>query len=121
MSFAFATCERHRALEFLKKLYPSSAVEDTDAERYGIRVKPDDRVSTFGGEACLDDCDIDDYGLSVGDFSLCGLTSAQMADIAKAVVGHMSVCGHAFSLSADRDESGFEKTVLKCNDGRSRA
>lgn len=31
MGFAFATCERHRALEFLKKLYPSSVVEDTDA------------------------------------------------------------------------------------------
>jgi hypothetical protein len=30
MSFAFATCERHRALEFLKKLYPSSVVEDTN-------------------------------------------------------------------------------------------
>lgn len=31
MSFAFATCERHRALEFLKKLYPSSVVEDTES------------------------------------------------------------------------------------------
>lgn len=30
MSFAFATCERNRALGFLKKLYPSSAVEDSD-------------------------------------------------------------------------------------------
>lgn len=30
MSFAFATCERNRALEFLKKLYPSSKVEDTE-------------------------------------------------------------------------------------------
>lgn len=30
MSFAFATCERNRALEFLKKLYPSSVVEDSD-------------------------------------------------------------------------------------------
>lgn len=30
MSFAFATCERKRALEFLKKLYPSSVVEDAD-------------------------------------------------------------------------------------------
>ena len=30
MSFAFATCERNRALEFLKKLYPSSGVEDTE-------------------------------------------------------------------------------------------
>ena len=29
MAFAFATCERRRALEFLKKLYPSSVVEDT--------------------------------------------------------------------------------------------
>jgi len=28
--FAFATCERHRALEFLKKIYPSSRVEDTE-------------------------------------------------------------------------------------------
>lgn len=31
MSFAFATCERHRALDFLKKLYPSDVVEDTEA------------------------------------------------------------------------------------------
>jgi hypothetical protein len=31
MSFAFATCERGRALGFLKKLYPSSVVEDSDA------------------------------------------------------------------------------------------
>lgn len=31
MSFAFATCERQRALEFLKQLYPGSTVEDTDA------------------------------------------------------------------------------------------
>lgn len=30
MSFAFATCERHRALEFLKQLYPGSTVEDTE-------------------------------------------------------------------------------------------
>jgi len=30
MSFAFATCERRRALEFLKKLYPSHRVEDAD-------------------------------------------------------------------------------------------
>jgi hypothetical protein len=30
MSFAFATCERNRALEFLKKNYPSSVVDDTD-------------------------------------------------------------------------------------------
>jgi starvation-inducible outer membrane lipoprotein len=30
MSFTFATCERKRALEFLKKLYPSSVVEDTE-------------------------------------------------------------------------------------------
>jgi hypothetical protein len=29
MSFMFATCERHRALEFLKALYPSHVVEDT--------------------------------------------------------------------------------------------
>jgi hypothetical protein len=27
--FAFATCERQRALEFLKKLYPSANVTDT--------------------------------------------------------------------------------------------
>ena len=31
MSFAFATCDRNRALEFLKKLYPSSTVEDTES------------------------------------------------------------------------------------------
>lgn len=30
MSFAFATCDRRRALEFLKKLYPSSVIEDTE-------------------------------------------------------------------------------------------
>jgi len=30
MSFAFATCERRRALEFLQKLYPNHAVTDTD-------------------------------------------------------------------------------------------
>ena len=30
MGFAFATCDRARALEFLKKLYPSYVVEDTD-------------------------------------------------------------------------------------------
>jgi len=30
MSFAFATCERNRALGFLQKLYPSSVVSDTD-------------------------------------------------------------------------------------------
>lgn len=30
MSFVFATCNRNRALEFLKKLYPSSVVEDSD-------------------------------------------------------------------------------------------
>jgi hypothetical protein len=29
MNFAFATCERGRALVFLKKLYPSSVVEDS--------------------------------------------------------------------------------------------
>lgn len=29
-SFAFATCERVRALGFLKKLYPSYRVEDAD-------------------------------------------------------------------------------------------
>lgn len=29
MSFAFATCNRQSALGFLKKLYPSSIVEDT--------------------------------------------------------------------------------------------
>lgn len=31
MSFAFATCDRHNALQFLKKLYPSHTVEDTEA------------------------------------------------------------------------------------------
>jgi hypothetical protein len=31
MSFAFATCERIRALGFLKKIYPSSVVEDSDS------------------------------------------------------------------------------------------
>lgn len=30
MGFAFATCERHRALGFLKKMYPSAEVTDTD-------------------------------------------------------------------------------------------
>lgn len=30
MTFAFATCERRRALEFLQKLYPSTEVSDTD-------------------------------------------------------------------------------------------
>lgn len=30
MSFAFATCDRHRALGFLKNLYPEHVVEDTD-------------------------------------------------------------------------------------------
>ena len=30
MSFAFATCDRRRALEFLKKLYPSCLVEDSE-------------------------------------------------------------------------------------------
>ena len=29
MAFAFATCERPRALGFLRKLYPSTTVEDT--------------------------------------------------------------------------------------------
>ncbi len=28
MTFQFATCERHRALEFLQKLYPSRVVTD---------------------------------------------------------------------------------------------
>lgn len=31
MSFAFATCNRITALGFLKKLYPSSVVEDTES------------------------------------------------------------------------------------------
>lgn len=30
MGFAFATCERHRALGFLKKMYPSAEVTDTE-------------------------------------------------------------------------------------------
>lgn len=30
MNIVFATCERQRALAFLKKLYPSSVVEDTE-------------------------------------------------------------------------------------------
>lgn len=30
MSFAFATCDRKSALMFLKKIYPSCVVEDTD-------------------------------------------------------------------------------------------
>ena len=30
MSFRFATCDRASALSFLKKLYPSYTVEDTD-------------------------------------------------------------------------------------------
>ena len=30
MTFAFATCERRRALGFLKSLYPSSDVTDTE-------------------------------------------------------------------------------------------
>lgn len=30
MAFAFATCERQRALEFLKKLYPSTELTDTN-------------------------------------------------------------------------------------------
>ena len=29
MNLQFATCERHRALSFLKKLYPSYAITDT--------------------------------------------------------------------------------------------
>jgi hypothetical protein len=29
MSITFATCDRHRALGFMKKLYPNCAVEDT--------------------------------------------------------------------------------------------
>ena len=31
MNFAFATCERQRALKFLKKIYPKSVVEDIDS------------------------------------------------------------------------------------------
>lgn len=30
MSFAFATCDRRNALSFLKKLYPSTDVQDSD-------------------------------------------------------------------------------------------
>ena len=30
MTFAFATCDRKRALEFLQKLYPSRVVADTE-------------------------------------------------------------------------------------------
>lgn len=30
MSFAFATCDRRMALEFLQKLYPNTEVSDTD-------------------------------------------------------------------------------------------
>jgi len=30
MSFAFATCDRRTALEHLRKLYPSSLIDDTD-------------------------------------------------------------------------------------------
>lgn len=30
MAFAFATCERSRALGFLQKLYPSTVVTDTE-------------------------------------------------------------------------------------------
>lgn len=33
MSFSFATCERHRALGFLKKLFPSYVVEDAGATK----------------------------------------------------------------------------------------
>jgi len=29
MSFAFATCDRRRALQFLQKLYPSKQITDT--------------------------------------------------------------------------------------------
>lgn len=30
MSFSFATCNRNNALQFLKKLYPSKEITDTD-------------------------------------------------------------------------------------------
>lgn len=93
--------------------------EDPSLDRNSFAVEPDALISTYGGESWLGDFEINDYGITIGDVCVHGLTSEQMVKLAAVIVDHVSVCGHSFRITKRHGLSNVETTVLECDGGTS--
>lgn len=56
------------------------------------------RISTYGGEQWIEDIEINDYGIEIGDIHIDGLNSDSVKKLVIALVNHLGNNGHRFEF-----------------------
>lgn len=68
-------------------------------------------VSTYGGESHIDDLEMDDYGIQIGDISISGITGERMASLFCMMYDHLWLNGHRFKVVPTGEQDLKERMV----------
>lgn len=63
-------------------------------------------INVYGGEAWVDDFEIREYGIQLGDLSLCELTPEEYKSLGIQIINHLMSNGHNFEIRNDRNGNG---------------
>jgi hypothetical protein len=86
--------------------------DDTTNDPIDITLDGTEFITTFGGEAYIDD-DImfAKYGLSFGKVAIYDITPDQMARLACEIANHLILCGHSFEVRKTYEQDQRERLV----------
>jgi hypothetical protein len=63
--------------------------------------EPETYVETSGGESYLEGCDLDEYDIHIGDFSINGIKGEDFCKLAVLMVNHARLNGRKFVFCSD--------------------
>lgn len=63
-------------------------------------------ISTYGGESWIDDFELKEYGIQIGDLTIAEITPEQMKMLGVAIINHLMSNGHQFEFYNDNQGNG---------------
>lgn len=63
-------------------------------------------ISTYGGETWLDDYEIREYGIQIGDLTIAEINPEEMKKLGIVIINHLISNGHEFEFYNDNQGNG---------------
>lgn len=63
-------------------------------------------ISTYGGESWIDDYEIREYGIQIGDLTIAEINPEEMKKLGVAIINHLMANGHEFEFYNDNQGNG---------------
>lgn len=78
-----------------------------------VRLDGTENITTFGGEAWIDDDKYAEYGINFDKISIHRITPSQMVNLACVIVDHLLLCGHKFKIIKTNEQDQTERLIIE--------